>query len=77
MALRLKACPHKLEQMKQTPGRSRANSGQVLFSEIPHMHWKPCEKDKDHMLMLDVLVWLLWDQDSLVRPWPCSVGPEV
>lgn len=19
----------------------------VLFSEIPHMHWKPCEKDKD------------------------------
>ena len=28
-------------------GQSGCRTGQVLFSEIPHMHWKPCEKDKD------------------------------
>ena len=25
---------------------SSQSHGQVLFSEIPHMHWIPCEKDK-------------------------------
>lgn len=30
----------------QTIPFSAQSHGQVLFSEIPHMHWIPCEKDK-------------------------------
>lgn len=25
--------------------------GQVLFSEIPHMHWIPCQKDKERLMV--------------------------
>ena len=28
-------------------GIQKPTSDQVLFSEIPHMHWIPCEKDKE------------------------------